>query len=53
MVERGEKKPRLMGSKHYDKDGEPYKPNFIDGYVMEDYPSEEEDLQWVEEGGVA
>jgi len=44
------KKPRSMGAKHYDKDGVPYTPNFLDGYEQTDYPDKESDTNWLLEG---
>lgn len=52
-VKDGAKKPKLMGSKHYDKNGKPFGAQFIDGYVPEDYPDDDEDLLWLIEGGLS
>ena len=41
------KRPRLMGSKHYDKTGRAYTPKF----TVEPYPDEDEDITWLIEGG--
>jgi hypothetical protein len=51
MREQNTKKPRLMGSKHYDKTGRPYEAKFLDGYVLSEYADEEADTQWLIEGG--
>lgn len=36
---------------HYDKNGNTYKPQFIDGYIPENYPTEDEDVKWLIQGG--
>lgn len=38
---------------HYDHDGKPYRARFIDGNEHQSFPSEEEDLLWLIEGGLA
>lgn len=45
------KKQRYMPRAHYDRDGRPYRAQFIDGYNHDTYPSEAADLKWLIEGG--
>lgn len=45
--------PRLLIHVHYNKQGKPYSAQFIDGYAMESYPTDDEDLNWLIEGGLA
>lgn len=49
--EKGKRGPRILVHVHYDKLGQPYPAQFIDGYEFEDYPSEEDDMSWLIEGG--
>lgn len=43
--------PRLIPRVHYQKNGKPYPMQYVDGYEPGPYPTEEEDLTWLIEGG--
>lgn len=42
---------KILVRVHYDISGKPYRPQFLGGYE-EDYPTDDEDLRWLIEGGI-
>lgn len=40
-------KKTAVGRVHYDRMGVKYANQFIDGYVLQDYPDDDEDLEWL------
>ena len=47
LAQRTKKNHRIMPRTHYDYNGRPYGVQFIDGYLHEQYASEEEDVLWL------
>ena len=46
------KKRRITVRIHYSRNGKPYAPHFIDGYLDTPYPDEEEETEWLLQGGL-